>query len=329
MQTGIHTEYEQKLWQYGKKIVAGIDEAGRGPLAGPVVAAAVVFEPNPELIDGVTDSKKITEKRRKILYDLIQQKAKAIGIGIVECDDVDRINILQATHKAMRMAIGRLKLKVDHILVDGRGIPDKIYPQTAIIGGDRVCYSISAASIIAKVYRDRIMREMDSVFPGYGFAKHKGYGTQQHLDAIKKLKPCPIHRKSFAGVSEHVFDLVKLKNSRLLGKYGEDLAAYYLYKKGFRIVQRNFHAGVYGEIDIITKKDDLLCFVEVKTQRHNIYGPPETWVDERKMEQLGLIADAYLSQHPELELNCRFDVVGITLRSTGYHINHLEDAFRL
>ena len=329
MQIPVHIEYENKLWQAGKQNIAGIDEAGRGPLAGPVVAAAVVFDPDTELIDGVTDSKKITEKRREKLYDLIEQKAKAIGIGIVECDEVDKINILQATHKSMRMAIGRLKLKVDHILVDGRGIPDKIYPQTAIVGGDRICYSISAASIIAKVYRDRIMREMDTVFPGYGFANHKGYGTQQHLDAIIKLKPCPIHRKSFAGVREHVFDLVKLKNSRLLGKYGEDLAAYYLYKKGFQIVQRNFHAGVYGEIDIITKKDDLLCFVEVKTQRRNIYGPPESWVDERKMEQLGLIADAYLSQHPELELNCRFDVVGVTLQPKGYHINHLEDAFRL
>ena len=329
MQTIAHTEYETKLWQSGKQHIAGIDEAGRGPLAGPVVAAAVVFDPLADLIAGIADSKKITEKRREKLYDLIQHQALAVGIGVVEPKEIDRINILQATHKAMRMAIGRLKLKVDHILVDGRGIPDKIYPQTAIIGGDRVCYSISAASIIAKVYRDQIMREMDTVFPGYGFAKHKGYGTQQHLDAIKKLKPCPIHRRSFAGVREHVFDLEKLKNSRLLGKYGEDLAAHYLYKKGFQIVQRNFHAGVYGEIDIITKKDDLLCFVEVKTQRRNIYGPPESWVDERKMEQLGLIADAYLSQYPELDMNCRFDVIGVTLQPKGHHINHLEDAFRL
>ncbi|MFH2048521.1 MAG: ribonuclease HII [bacterium] len=329
MQIIAHTEYESNLWQSGKHNVAGIDEAGRGPLAGPVVAAAVVFDPSLDLIPGVADSKKITEKHRERLYDLIQQQAMAIGIGIVECDDIDRINILQATHKAMRQAIGRLKLKVDHILVDGRGLPDKIYPQTAIIGGDRICYSISAASIIAKVYRDRIMRDMDTVFPGYGFAKHKGYGTQQHRDAIKKLKPCPIHRQSFAGVSEHVFDLEKMTNTRLLGKYGEDLAAYFLYKKGFQIVQRNFHAGVYGEIDIITKKDDLLCFVEVKTQRRKVYGPPESWVDERKMEQLGLIADAYLSQHPELELNCRFDVIGITIHSKGNRINHLEDAFRL
>jgi len=329
MQKKVHTEYESNLWQSGKLNIAGIDEAGRGPLAGPVVAAAVVFDPSTELIDGITDSKKITEKRREKLYELIQQQAKAIGIGIVEPTEIDRINILQATHKAMRQAIGRLKIKVDHILVDGRGLPGKIYPQTAIIGGDRICYSISAASIIAKVYRDRIMRDMDTVFPGYGFAKHKGYGTQQHRDAIKKLKPCPIHRRSFAGVSEYVFDLDKIKNSRLIGKYGEDLAAHYLFKKGFQIVQRNFHAGVYGEIDIITKKDNLLCFVEVKTQRRNVYGTPESWVDERKMEQLGMIADAYLSQHPELDLNCRFDVIGITIRSKRHHINHLEDAFRL
>lgn len=329
MQATVHTDYESKLWQSGKYNVAGIDEAGRGPLAGPVVAAAVVFDSAADLPEGVRDSKKITEKRREKLYDLIQQRAKAIGIGIVEPAEIDRINILQATHKAMRQAIGRLRLKVDHILIDGRGLPDKIYPQTAIIGGDRVCYSISAASIIAKVYRDRIMREMDTVFPGYGFAGHKGYGTQRHREAIQKLKPCPIHRRSFAGVAEHVINPMKLHNTRQLGKYGEDLAAFHLYQKGFRIIRRNFHAGVYGEIDIIAQKDNTLCFVEVKTQRSNVYGPPENWVDEHKMEQLGLIADAYLSQHPELELDCRFDVIGITINSKGHRINHIEEAFRL
>lgn len=325
----VNTDYEQRFWQKGIRNIAGIDEAGRGPLAGPVVAAAVVFDQDAELIEGINDSKTVTERRREILFDRIQANAKAIGIGIVDSTEIDRINILKATHKAMRQAIGRLKLKIDHILVDGRGLPDRIYSQTAIVHGDRICYSISAASIIAKVYRDRIMREMDSVFPGYGFAKHKGYGTRQHREAIQKLKPCPIHRRSFGGVKEHVVDLEKTTNTRLLGKYGEDLAAYYLYGKGFQIIQRNFHAGVFGEIDIIARKDGILCFIEVKTQRRKVYGPPEEWVDERKMEQLGMIADAWLSQRPELDLTCRFDVIGVSLQSHGYRINHLEDAFRL
>ena len=321
--------YEQELWGKSINNVAGIDEAGRGPLAGPVVAAAVVFDPQTEMINGINDSKKLTAKKREGLYDVIIETARAVGIGIVKPEDIDRLNILQATHKAMRQAIGRLRLKVDHILVDGRGLPDKIVPQTAIIGGDQVCYSISAASIIAKVYRDRIMHEYENVFPGYDFAKHKGYGTKIHLDAIRKLKPCPIHRMTFKGVKENIVDIQNVNNTRYLGKYGEDIAAYYLYQKGFSIIQRNFHAGAYGEIDIIARKDNVLNFVEVKTQRHNIFGVPESWVDERKMEQLGLIADAWLSWHPEIDLDCRFDIIGINLTNNGHKIKHIEDAFRL
>ncbi|MCK4446388.1 MAG: ribonuclease HII, partial [Candidatus Marinimicrobia bacterium] len=189
----VSLKFEQKLWNQGKTTVAGIDEAGRGPLAGPVIAAAVVFEKG-EIIEGINDSKRLSPKKRELLYDKIMKKAKAVSIGQVESQEIDRINILNATHKAMRQAVGRLKLKVEHLLVDGRPIPDKIYPQTAIVGGDRSCYSIAAASIIAKVNRDRLMVEYDSVFPGYGFARHKGYGTKKHREAIIKLKPCPIHR---------------------------------------------------------------------------------------------------------------------------------------
>ncbi len=320
---------EKDLWQKGLQFVAGIDEAGRGPLAGPVVAAAVVFDQSSEIIQDVRDSKMISARKREQLYEKITANARAVGIGSVSPEEIDRINILRATHKAMRQAIGRLKLKIDHILVDGRGLPDKIYPQTAIIGGDRSCYSIAAASIIAKVFRDRIMVTMDQVFPGYGFAKHKGYGTAEHLKAVQKLKPCLIHRKSFSGVREHVVDIQNVANNRYLGKYGEDLAAYYLYNNGFTIIQRNFHAGAYGEIDIIATKDDVLSFVEVKTQRHQVFGKPVSWVDERKMEQLGLIADAFLSRHPEFDLNCRFDVIGVTITKSGYNLRHIQDAFRL
>jgi ribonuclease HII len=320
---------EKDLWQKGLQFVAGIDEAGRGPLAGPVVAAAVVFDQDSAIIEDVRDSKMLSTRKREQLYEKITANARAIGIGSVSPEEIDRTNILRATHKAMRQAIGRLKLKIDHILVDGRGLPDKIYPQTAIIGGDRSCYSVAAASIIAKVYRDRIMVAMDQVFPGYGFAKHKGYGTAEHLKAIQKLKPCPIHRKSFSGVREHVVDIQNVANSRYLGKYGEDLAAYYLYNNGFTIIQRNFHAGAYGEIDIIATKDEVLSFVEVKTQRHQVFGKPVSWVDERKMERLGLIADAFLSRHPEFDLNCRFDVIGITITKSGYNLRHIQDAFRL
>ncbi len=319
---------ERRLWESSIKSVVGIDEAGRGPLAGPVVAAAVVFPPNVAILPEINDSKQLSARKREIIFDQIYATARAVGIGIVEPEEIDRINILQATYKAMRQAVGRLKLKPGHLLIDGRALPDKIYPQTAIVGGDRTSYSIAAASIIAKVYRDRLMREYDSVFPGYGFAKHKGYGTAAHLKAIANLKPCPIHRRSFAGVKEHIVDLDQVQNTRYLGKYGEDLAALYLYRKGYQILQRNFHLGSYGELDIIARHDDCLCFVEVKTQRHKIFGTPESWVDENKIKQLYLIAEGYLSQHPELQLNCRFDVIGITLSSEKEQIEHLPDAFR-
>ena len=322
-------DYERSLWTEGAALLAGIDEAGRGPLAGPVIAAAVVFDKNVEMIAGINDSKQVTPKNRERLYCEIMAGAKAVGIGLVEPAEIDSINILQATHKAMRMAIGRLKVKVQHILVDGRPLPGKIYPQTAIVGGDRKCYSIAAASIIAKVYRDRLMREYDAVFPGYGFVGHKGYGTQKHLEAIAKLKPCPIHRQSFRGVSEHVIDLGKSDNKRWLGKYGEDLAALYLYRHGFQIIQRNFHLGAYGEIDIIAQKENILSFIEVKTQRHAKFGPPEGWVDEKKRQQIGMIADGYLSQNPVQNIDCRFDVVAVSLNGRENRIEHLPDAFRL
>ena len=329
MENLLNLKYEKEIWDSGKSSVAGIDEAGRGPLAGPVVAAAVVFHRNSELIAGIHDSKKLTDKKRETLFNEIKTKAKAVGIGIVDANEIDRINILQATYKAMHQAIVNLKLKVDFLLIDGRSTPEKIAPQKAIIGGDRKCYSIAAASIIAKVYRDRLMRQYDSVFPGYGFGKHKGYGTKSHCEAIEKLRPSLIHRKTFKRVKEFVVDLQKEKNTRLLGRYGEHAAALYLFRKGYEIIERNYHFGAYGELDIIARKNDTLCFVEVKTQRRPGFGAPETWVDEKKMTQLGQIAEAYLSENPNPDLDCRFDVVAISMTDRSFKIKHLTDAFRL
>ncbi len=325
----ITLEYETNLWKRGVQNVVGVDEAGRGPLAGPVVAAAVIFPEKLEILPEINDSKQLTARKRESLFDPIFAQAQTVGIGIIEADEIDRINILRATQKAMRQAIGRLKLKPGHLLIDGRPLPDKIYPQTAIVGGDRLCYSIAAASIVAKVYRDRLMQKYDAVFPGYGFAKHKGYGTRAHLAAIQKLRPCPIHRCTFRGVSEHVVDLTTAENTRWLGKYGEDLAAHFLFRQGYAIIARNFHLGSYGELDIIANHDGVLCFVEVKTQRRKIFGPPESWVDEKKMRQLGLLADGYLAQNPHPDAECRFDVIAVNLEKDGPRIEHLVDAFRL
>jgi ribonuclease HII len=189
-------KYESQLWTTGKKYIAGIDEAGRGPLAGPVVAAAVIFTQN-IIIPGVNDSKKLSPARREMLYDLILEKALAIGLGICDEKVIDEINILQATYRAMKKAVASLSIQPDHVLVDGRLISDFDLPQTAIVRGDGKCFSIAAASIIAKVTRDRMMVEYDNHYPEYGFAQHKGYPTKKHVHAIIKHGLCPIHRTSF------------------------------------------------------------------------------------------------------------------------------------
>ena len=176
--------------------ICGIDEAGRGPLAGPVVAGAVVF-PHDCRILHINDSKKLSEKKREELFEIIPKEAISVGIGIVEPDRIDAINILQATYEAMRQAINNLSITPDILLNDAVTIPGVDIMQVPIIKGDAKSMTIGAASIMAKVTRDHIMYEYDSLYPEYGFAKHKGYGTKVHLDALREYGPCPIHRATF------------------------------------------------------------------------------------------------------------------------------------
>ena len=190
-------KYEEELRKKGFKYICGIDEAGRGPLAGPVVVASVIMPEN-SMIEGVNDSKKVSEKKREKLYDLILGEAISYGIGIVGQDEIDEINILNATKKGLTMSLQELTQKPDLIIVDAVSKINTLgIPYESIIKGDAKCYSISAASIIAKVTRDRIMREWDKIYPQYGFATHKGYGTSSHIKAIIENGPCPIHRKTF------------------------------------------------------------------------------------------------------------------------------------
>ncbi|NIR51792.1 ribonuclease HII [candidate division KSB1 bacterium] len=189
-------QYENELWKQNVRLVAGIDEAGRGPLAGPVVAAAVIFSQDPG-ISLIDDSKKLTAEIREELYEKIIQKSIDYGIGSAEVDEIDRINILQASYLAMQRAIDRLKQRPDFLLVDGRAYPDGRIPFKTIVDGDSLCFSIASASILAKVTRDRIMCDYHDMFPEYGFEHHKGYATPEHLDAIEKHGYCDIHRRSF------------------------------------------------------------------------------------------------------------------------------------
>lgn len=196
--SGFHAslEIEIALWTKGIRIIAGVDEAGRGPLAGPVVAAAVVF-PSGTHIKGVEDSKKLSEKKREEMFPLIHEQALSVGVGIVGHDIIDRINILQATILAMHKALDELTVRPDFVITDGNSFRHEILRYENIIDGDEKSFTIAAASIVAKVTRDRLMREYDAHYPQYGFAQHKGYGTKRHLEAIRQFGLCDIHRRSF------------------------------------------------------------------------------------------------------------------------------------
>ena len=189
--------HERRLWDSGRSLIAGVDEVGRGPLAGPVVAAAVILPHDFDVL-GIDDSKKLSPKKREELCEVIKEKALAWSVGWVGPERIDEINILEATKEAMTQAVQGLSLQPEHVLIDGNfTVRALALPQTAIVKGDANSTSIAAASILAKVTRDRYMEEMDAVYPGYAFASNKGYGTKAHYDGLRAQGPCPIHRKTF------------------------------------------------------------------------------------------------------------------------------------
>jgi ribonuclease HII len=197
--------YEHELLDKGVTRIAGVDEAGRGPLAGPVFAAAVILPVEwilgafPKPLRTVNDSKQLPPETRETLFaELVSRPEVCYAIARVDCGLIDQINILRATHRAMNLALAQLRPAPEHVLVDGLPVKSMSFPQTAIVSGDALSFSIAAASILAKVSRDRLMVQLVQAYPGYGFAQHKGYGTAEHLAAIKALGPCPIHRQSFS-----------------------------------------------------------------------------------------------------------------------------------
>lgn len=200
-ETGDLWQYERRLWRAGFRFLTGIDEAGRGPWAGPVVAAAVIF-PEGVALYGLNDSKQLTSRQREELYPQIMKTALAVGIGIVDVYYIVRHGILAATKQAMCLAVQNLAVKPDYLLVDALTLAGLDICQESIIKGDALSASIAAASIVAKVRRDRLMAVWDKVYPGYGFARNKGYGTAEHQDALYRLGPCPLHRLNFRPVRE-------------------------------------------------------------------------------------------------------------------------------
>lgn len=205
-------EYEDELIKKGIKYIAGVDEVGRGPLVGPVVTACVILPENYQL-DGLTDSKKLSLKKREMYYDIIMRDALSVSIGIKDEKIIDKVNIYEATKLAMYEAINNSKIKPEHVLIDAMKLEELSIPSTSIIKGDLKSITISAASVIAKVTRDRMLVELDKKYPEYGFAKNAGYGTKQHVEAIEKFGIIPEHRKTFKPVSDHLNHLYKNERS--------------------------------------------------------------------------------------------------------------------
>lgn len=317
--------YERGLWSAGYDLVAGIDEVGRGPLAGPVVAAAVIL-PKEYKIEGVNDSKKLSAKKREELYDIILEKAVAYGIGVVSNERIDEINILQATYEAMREALSQLKPRAEYILADAVTIPMVSTPQRGIIKGDAKSMSIGAASIVAKVYRDRLMEAYEEVYPGYGFASNKGYGAAEHIEGIKKQGITPIHRRTFV----KNFLPQEGNNTTDKGHRGETLAAKQMEKMGYEILERNFRA-LKGEIDIIAKKDTYIVFTEVKYRKSEEMGTPAEAVNHWKQQHIIRAAKAYIAQHCLMEMgyDFRFDVAEVLTSEGKTYFRYTEDAFQI
>ena len=303
-------------------LIAGVDEAGRGPLAGPVVAAAVIL-PNYYDLKGLDDSKKLTPKKRSQLFVEIQHQATAIGVGVVTAAEIDKTNILQATQQAMKMALGRLKPRPDQAVIDGHALPTQIIPNKGVIKGDQTIDVIKAASIIAKVTRDNMMEQYDIIFPAYGFRKHKGYGTREHMDKLRLNKACVIHRKSFKPVASAMPTLSWLRKEDGIGQWGEQTAAVYLVERGYEIVAMNVHCDPYGEIDIIAEKDGIIIFVEVKTYSKKQLGTPAQNIDQNKLKKLEAAIHKYVVDM-KVKKDIFLDVICVYLKPSIPMFEHFK-----
>ncbi len=304
-------------------IIAGVDEVGRGPLAGPVVAAAVIL-PKDHTIEGLRDSKKISKKRRESLFPLIYEQAIDIGTGEVDVKTIDKINIREATFNAMKMALDDLSTIPDRALIDGHPLNDQSIPNEGIIGGDDKVDSIKAASIIAKVTRDRIMKEYSIIFPEYGFENHSGYGTKIHIEALEKYRATPIHRRSFKPVKNLMPTFKWLVDHDRISWMGKKLAALHLKKSGMSVMDLDWEGISNNSIDIVAKDNDHLIFVDVNTYYKNQDDlKKDNEVDRLKKTMLPAM-NLYLSDKLAVS-NFRIDSISVILSSNNPEILHNKD----
>ena len=304
------------------EIIAGVDEVGRGPLAGPVLAAAVVLSDD-HTIEGLRDSKKLSKIQREKLYPIIIKQAMGIGIGQVDVKTIDKINIREATLKAMQIALGNLPRRPDKALIDGHPLKNQIIPNEGIIGGDDLINSIKAASIIAKVTRDKIMAHYGRIFPEYGFEKNNGYGTEFHMSALKEYRATPIHRRSFNPVDKNMPTFTWLSEQKRIGWMGEKLAALYLKGIGLEILEMNRNCPPHGEIDIIAKNGNEIVFVEVKTAFKTNPDSLDEKVDKNKLKKISHAIYQYQKETEQID-DFRIDCISVILQNKKPIIKHFE-----
>lgn len=316
-------DYDRSL---GIPCFCGVDEAGRGPLAGDVYAAALILPLDAE-IPGINDSKKLTEKKREALFAEITARAESFCIASASAEEIDRLNILQATFLAMRRAVGGLGKRPAFALVDGNRNPQLSVPSRCLVKGDATSASIAAASILAKVARDRSMRELAEAYPQYAFEKHKGYGTKEHYARLDEYGASPVHRMSF--LKKYFAEKGETPSLRR-GQAGEEAAARYLSERGCRLLERNYRC-MGGEIDLIAQRDGFLIFCEVKARKlgdPQLSRPAEA-VTPQKQRRIIRAAVQYMQEHPS-GLQPRFDVIEAILSPADGSVLSIEqtpDAF--
>lgn len=309
---------ERMIVEKGFQRVAGVDEAGRGPLAGPVVAAAVILPPD-FVHHPLDDSKRMTAQAREAAFEAVTGAAVAWSAAEASAEEIDRHNILGATHLAIDRALKGLDPAADFALIDGRPLTACALPHKALVKGDQRCRVIAAASVIAKVVRDRRMEELERCHPGWGFAEHKGYATRAHLEALKDLGPSPEHRRSFGAAAEQMELLNYERETRhLWGKRAEDLVAADYASRGFEVAYRNWRGGG-GELDIVCAREEMWVFVEVKAARGARAGPPLEWLGPEQRRRWRRAAAAFLRQvgGGGGSREVRFDLVGVIDRKEG------------
>ena len=275
-------ELERELHRQGYEYVAGLDEVGRGCLAGPVAAGAVILPQNPsrELFALTRDSKQLSAAQRETAYEAITQSALSYAVGWTTSAEIDSIGIAPSVRRAMRRALRKLGPEADYLLIDAIPLPSSGLPQKSIIRGDSKSLSIAAASIVAKVERDRYMVSLAKRYPDYGFEAHKGYGTRRHTEAIAEFGPCHSHRMSFAPVRREAYRVQPLSPGEI-GRWAESFAAAALEERGLRIVDRNFRTR-FGEVDLIAADGGTLRFVEVRARKVSRFGIPSETVTASK-----------------------------------------------